>query len=298
MRRIIPAITGGLLLVSVTALPAQTLRGSRVAMERQHTVARQQDYSFLTTSAQVRKFVDLGLLVTVRPTADLKLVGVSHPVARPALKTFIDRLSRQYRAACGEQLVVTSLTRPTREQPRNASDLSVHPAGMAVDLRISSKGSCQRWLQKTLLSLEERGVLDATRERRPPHYHIAVFPERYLAYVQKLGGSSPAARLASTRRPAEADDASDVGTAEEPVIVAASLEPAADTRGPAVAETAPAPETAAAPETYRVGRGDTLWSLARRFGTTVEQLKEANNLRGSRIAAGQVITIPAGNVAP
>lgn len=295
MRRIIPALTGGLLLVSVTAVPAQTLRGSRVAMERQHSVARQQDYSFLSTSAQVRKFVGLGLLVPVTPTADLKLVGASHPVARPALKTFLDRLSRQYRAACGEQLVVTSLTRPTREQPRNASDLSVHPAGMAVDLRISSKGSCRQWLQKTLLSLEQRGVLDATLERRPPHYHVAIFPERYLAYVQKLGGSSPTTRLASTRRPAgAADDAAASSAADEPVIVAASLAPASETRGPAVSDAPVATTT----EIYRVNRGDTLWTLARRFGTTVEQLMEVNNLRGSRIAAGQVITIPTGNVAP
>lgn len=298
MRRIIPAITGGLLFVSVTAASAQTLRGSRVAMERQHTVARQQDYSFLTTSAQVEKFVGLGLLVPVRATRDLKLVGVSHPYARPALKVFLDRLGSQYHAACGEPLVVTSLTRPTKEQPRNASDLSVHPAGMAVDLRISRKGSCQRWLQKTLLSLEQRGVLDATRERRPPHYHIAIFPERYLAYVEKLTGSRPGTRLASANRPAGPAKTEAPATASTVVLVAANSGPAADEQVTADAAPETASSAATGVEKYRVNRGDTLWTLARRFGTTVEQLKELNNLRSSRIAAGQVITVPTGNVAP
>lgn len=276
MRRVIPAIVGGLLLAGASAGEAQTLRGSRVAMQRQNSVAREQDYTFLATSGQVQKFVDLGLLVPVRGNGDYQLKGVSHPYARPALKTFVERLARQYHGACGERLVVTSLTRPTGEQPRNASDLSVHPAGMAVDLRISNKRSCQRWLERTLLSLEDRGVLDATREQRPPHFHVAVFPERYLAYVAQLGGT---VRLASTRStPAEQ-------------ATAAAIEGAPETPGSAA-------EAQAAVEKYRVNRGDSLWTIARRYGTTVALIKELNNLRGSRIAAGQVHTVPVGNVAP
>ena len=34
------------------------------------------------------------------------------------------------------------------------------------------------------LSLEERGVLDVTRERNPPHYHVAVFPKQYQSYAE------------------------------------------------------------------------------------------------------------------
>lgn len=274
MRRVIPAIVGGLLLVGASAGEAQTLRGSRVAMQRQNSVAREQDYTFLATSSQIRKFVDLGLLVPVKGNGDYQLKGVSHPYARPALKTFVERLARQYHGACGERLVVTSLTRPTGQQPRNASDLSVHPAGMAVDLRISNRRSCQRWLERTLLSLEDRGVLDATRERRPPHFHVAVFPERYLAYVGQLGGS---VRLASTTPSEQA--------------TAAAVEGTRETSGPAA-------EAQATVEKYRVNRGDSLWTIARRYGTTVALIKELNNLRGSRIAAGQVLTVPLGNVAP
>lgn len=288
----VPVLVCGLLLAGASAVSAQTLRGSRVAMQRQNNVARELDYSFLESSSQVRRFADLGLLVPVKSTSSVRLTGVSHPYARPAVKMLVERLGQQYHSACGERLVVTSLTRPMSEQPRNASELSVHPAGMAVDLRISRKRSCQRWLEKTLLSLEDRGVLDATKEKRPPHFHVAVFPERYLAYVEKLGGSKPvkvASASASSSR------------SESGVVIRAS-NPGKSSAGTARLAAAESKETAGsaepAVEKYKVNRGDTLWTIARRYGTTVAELKAANKLRTSRIAAGQVITIPVGSAAP
>ena len=151
----------------LAASPAssQTLLGSIASVDRQHAVAVQHDYTFLERGADVRRFVQLGLLVRVRGNVHYKLASVSHPYARPAVRTFIERLAAQYHAACGEPLVVTSLTRPEVRQPRNASDLSVHPAGMALDLRYSRNSRCRRWLEKTLLSLEERDVLEADRTR-------------------------------------------------------------------------------------------------------------------------------------
>src|SRR6185295_8964622 len=108
---------------------------------------------------------------------------VSFPYARPAVKLFVQRLAAQYREATGQRLVITSLTRPINQQPENASALSVHPAGMAVDLRIPASAKHRRWLERTLLSLEDKAVLDVTRERHPAHYHVAVFPEQYENYV-------------------------------------------------------------------------------------------------------------------
>jgi membrane-bound lytic murein transglycosylase D len=47
--------------------------------------------------------------------------------------------------------------------------------------------------------------------------------------------------------------------------------------------------------TYRVRRGDTLSGIARRYQTTVADLKTWNRLRGTRITAGDrlVIYVPA-----
>ena len=45
--------------------------------------------------------------------------------------------------------------------------------------------------------------------------------------------------------------------------------------------------------TYTVQTGDTLFSIASRFGTTVEALVEANNITNpDLIRVGQVLTIP------
>jgi hypothetical protein len=107
------------------------------------------------------------------------------------VKLFIERLGRQYFDAHGTPLVVTSLTRPAENQPRNAHQLSVHPAGMAVDFRVPQDARARAWLESALLQLENRGILDVTRERYPPHYHVAVFPAAYRAYVEKLPPLEP-----------------------------------------------------------------------------------------------------------
>jgi LysM repeat protein len=42
---------------------------------------------------------------------------------------------------------------------------------------------------------------------------------------------------------------------------------------------------------YKVKKGDTLYSIAKRFKTTVENLKDANNLSTNNISIGQQLTI-------
>ena len=56
---------------------------------------------------------------------------------------------------------------------------------------------------------------------------------------------------------------------------------------------APAVKVDAAPTKviHRVKRGDTLYSIAKRYDTTVDELKEWNRLRGSAIQIGQRLTI-------
>ncbi len=87
-------------------------------------------------------------------------------------------------------------------------------------------------------------MLEATRERRPSHYHVAVFPELYAAYVSELSSAVSGNR-------------------------------------------------ATAPSRYMVRDGDSLWAIARRHRTTVSKLRAANDIRGSRIYAGQLLTVPA-----
>lgn len=179
------------------------LRGSKSSMELQHEVAIDDSLTFLRNAQQVAAVVGDGGLEFVEGNENYALSGVSFPYARPEVKLFISRISAQFRESTGGKLVVTSLTRPSSLQPRNAHMLSVHPAGMAVDFRVPGDAAQRQWLEKALLGMESSGVLDVTRERYPPHYHIAVFPKAYLAYVETRGNyptdAAPAAPRPDTR---------------------------------------------------------------------------------------------------
>jgi hypothetical protein len=181
-----------------------TLRGSRTSMERQNEHARKNDLKFARTRHDIGEAITEGHLVAVPGNDDYDVIA-AYPVALAETRLFVERLAAQYRTACGEKLVVTSLARPLDRQPSNASPLSVHPAGMAVDLRVSARSSCQNWLRQALVGLESRGVIDATEEFRPPHFHVALFPGPYLEHVDRLLADSAAAAAASASPPLQQD---------------------------------------------------------------------------------------------
>jgi hypothetical protein len=218
--------------------------------------ARGEKLPFYETARGVRRAAASGRLVRLRPEADFDLGDVGFPYVRAATRTFVRRLGAQYRAACGEPLVVTSATRPATRQPANSVAHSVHPTGMAVDLR-KPFGGCLRWLRTTLLQLEGAGVLEATEEFGPPHFHVAVYPTPYARYV-----------AARTRR----------------AVVAAASPPGATT-GTTTGTTTGA--------IYRVRPGDTLWEIARAHDTTVERIRAANALDDATLQPGQALAIPA-----
>lgn len=175
----VPALIVAVLTLLPTPATSQSLRVSAASMDLQNAEARLHGYTFVNNPDQLFELVDAGILVPVTGNDDYMLKEVSFPYTRPEVRDFIERLSAGYREACGEQLVVTSLTRPRNRQPRNASKRSVHPAGMALDLRRSWNRNCRSWLELTLLTMEANKVLDAMLESSPPHFHIALFPSQY-----------------------------------------------------------------------------------------------------------------------
>lgn len=192
---------------------AVSLRGSPNSMVRQNTVAKQLGYDFVKSPEQLPVLVEEGEFVQLPGNADYEVLpSVSYPYARPEVRMFVERLASQYRADTGEKLVVTSLTRPATEQPRNSHALSVHPAGIAIDFRISSRRASQQWLEAVLLKLERQNLLDVTRERYPPHYHVAIFPQAYRAHVEKLIGADAVAEAMTYEVLVEKEEV----TAEEP----------------------------------------------------------------------------------
>lgn len=305
-----------------TEVCGQSLRGSAASLDRQNQQAAAHNFTYLATPADVNRFVEQGHLVPVPASADLQLHNVSFPYARPEVRLFLERLSSQYRAACGEPLVVTSLTRPQSNQPRNASSRSVHPTGMAVDLRRSNQPECRGWLERTLLSLEGQGLLEAIYERNPPHYHVAVFPRPYVQYVARVTGApvqldhyrQSTFRVEWVNHQVRAGETLST-IAQQHRVAVSRIRAENQLRGDRIVagQSLRIPQTREVPATgvmqasgnvasstprqvvrHTVRPGESLWAIARRHGTTVENLTQANGLRGSNIQPGQILSVPVG----
>jgi len=314
----------------VAPLAAQvSLVPTHTALLRQSIGAREAGLAYLLDDAQVHDAVRSGLLATMRGNDDYYIhPDVRHAAARPEVKVFVERLAQQYRATCGEKLVITSLVRPRDHQPWNSDPLSVHPTGMAVDMRIPSASSCRRWLESTLLDLEGEGLIEAAREHVVPHYHVVVFPGPYASFLAqsgvtvppvvapgtlpgldtvlaKLGGPDPfvlpspfgvepavTAALASTVVPV-VDRVTSTQAAVSGTVARRTHTTSSSTRHTVTRSTRHTSKRSTATTTrYRVRSGDTLWNIAKRHGVSVASLRRANRLPSHGIHAGQTLLVP------
>lgn len=254
MKKILSAV---LCLLVAGSASAQSLRGSRASVDRMYTRAVSNDLDFLRTSKGVYESVRDSELVMLSITMDMVLEDVSHPFVLPRTRDVANVFARRYREACGERLVVTSAARPRAEQPRNASPKSVHPTGMAIDFR-RPVGNCLTFMRQQLVLLERQGILEATEERHPVHFHVAVL---------QRGRFAPVARAIATT----------TTISPSPTVVDSA------------SRSVDVPK--AGPGRYAVKKGDTLSGIAKRFGTTVAQLKALNGLKGSGIKPGQKLRV-------
>jgi LysM repeat protein len=248
-----------------------------------YTRAVSNDLDFFRTSKSLYESVKDKELVLLPITMDLTLDDVSYPFVLPRTRDVVNVFAKNYRAACGERLVVTSAARPRSEQPRNASPQSVHPTGMAVDFRKPS-GTCLTFLRAELVRLERQGVLEATEEKHPVHFHVAVLQRGRFA------PAAPAVATATTATPTQTQ----LPAGSSPTVSASSAT-TMDSAGGSVAIPSSAtranPSRAAKSSTYLVKKGDTLSGIAKRFGLTVARLKTINGLKGSTIRPGQKLRV-------
>ncbi|MGZ8455576.1 MAG: DUF5715 family protein [Gemmatirosa sp.] len=165
-----PALPGA----ADASLGAQTLRGSRAAVDRAFHTAKRRELPFVRSRREVERRARVGDYVRLSASRNVRLKGVTTPYVRPLTRSFLSTFAARYRKSCGDALVVTSAMRPTSMHLVNSTQKSVHPTGMALDLRAPG-GSCRNWMRKELLAYEKRGVVDATEERRPAHFHVVVY---------------------------------------------------------------------------------------------------------------------------
>jgi hypothetical protein len=155
-----------------------TLRGSKAAVDGAYHRARRDGLPFARSRREIERGAREGEYVRLaRSTSSYRLRGVAVPYVRPATRAFVARFGADYRRSCGEPLTVTSAMRPTSMHLANSVQKTVHPTGMAVDLRAPRRSACRTWMRGALLGLERQGVLNATEERRPAHFHVVVFRE-------------------------------------------------------------------------------------------------------------------------
>jgi LysM repeat protein len=75
------------------------------------------------------------------------------------------------------------------------------------------------------------------------------------------------------------------------VAAAAAARPAAPTPTTTAAASPDLPPAGSVKVSYKIKPGDTLGAIATQFGTTIQALQSWNGLRGSRIVAGDTLTI-------
>ncbi|HYD52092.1 MAG TPA: DUF5715 family protein [Gemmatimonadaceae bacterium] len=343
-----------------TLADGQTLRGSRPSVEKMYHFAVRHGIAFRATPEVISTDAAAGKLVPLGGSLDYELTGgVGWPYVTPETKRFVELFAEQFSAVCQMPLVITSASRPLSRQPRNASPQSVHPTGIAIDLRRPPSGPCLDWTRQALVELEKRGVVEATEERRPVHFHVAVLAPRGRAPqlpLLRLAGQDPAARRGAwlaMRESYHAPVGQQVAESEgEETGIRAGLRsvagrmkmafaralflpgrggdqglgtqtatlgiPAATVVQVADGDVMPRPRAAGATtgastaavsgstsgattaatartRSYRVRQGDTLWDIARRNRTSVDDLLAANGLRrNASIRAGDVLRIPEG----
>jgi LysM repeat protein len=148
---------------------------------------------------------------------------------------------------------------------------------------------------------------EATRAEESRAEETATVEQAGAQAVEDTVTEEPATEAPATEEPAPDDAATDAPTEAPPTAVAeqptSAAEPAA-TAVPPPAPTAapqPAPQPAAPSQSgiHVVQAGETLFSIARRYGTTVDAFVAANSLPdATHIEVGQQLIIPGSGVVP
>jgi LysM repeat protein len=235
----------------------EDLHGSKASVEKMYDFALAHRYPFYLTPTNLDTAIAHGKLVPLTGDSTYELTrGVGFSYATREAKQFVTLFAPQYLAACGAPMTVTSAARPMSRQPHNANPHSVHPTGIAVDIRRPPPGPCLIWVRGALAELETKGIIEATEEHHPVHLHVAVLqPPGARVTLPDLTHGVVVARVAPA-----------------PTVSATSNGEVSVASAPA------APRDAAArPRTYQVRQGDRLWDVAQKTGVSVKALADANH---------------------
>jgi hypothetical protein len=243
------------------------LHGSKESVERMFDFAQSHRMPFYLTPTNVDSAIAEGKLVALTGDSTYELTrGVGFSYSTREAKQFVLAFAPQYLAACGVPLTVTSAARPMSRQPRNANPHSVHPTGIAVDIRRPPAGPCQTWVRSALTELERQGFVEATEEHHPVHIHLAVLVQPGGKVVLPNLVRTVVARQATTPVTTVATSSGDIGLPKKTVTA----------------------------RTYTVRQGDTMWDIANRSGVSMSALSRVNGRAAKgALRPGTTLTLPA-----
>jgi LysM repeat protein len=248
----------------------ESLHGSKASVEKMYEFAREHHYPFYLTPTNVDAAIAAGRLVPLTGDSTYELTrGVGFSYSTREAKQFVTAFAPQYLYACGSPLTVTSAARPMSRQPHNANPHSVHPTGIAVDIRRPPPGPCLTWVRGALAQLESRGIVEATEEHHPVHLHVAVLaaPGSRVVLPSLTQGMLAAARVPVAPVAVETNNTTVAGGE-------VSLVPNLN-------------------RTYVVRQGDTLYDIAMKMGVSVQALAEANDRSQKMVLKpGTVLKVP------
>lgn len=147
--------------------------GCQTSSLQQHSYALKQNLTFVTSAAEYQTLIAQGHFVRLKGP-HLQVLA-KRPYALPSTVSFMQEMSAAYQATGCGQVVVKDAVRLMSERPPNGSWYSVHPAGMAIDIRIRYIApECADWLRMYVRQKEAAGAVDGTHELHPEHLHIVV----------------------------------------------------------------------------------------------------------------------------
>jgi membrane-bound lytic murein transglycosylase D len=181
--------------------------------------------------------------------------------------------------------------------PVRANDYEIKvPAGTADLVRIGLLETSPDALAPLNRHTVKKGETLATISKKLKVNRADLAEANYLSTRARLTAGT---QLIIPREPKilDVEPAADVLLASNTVDHAPAAGAAAEASRPAApASTAysaarATPEPAARAQVHRVKRGETLSSIAKRYGVTIEQVRTQNKIRGSVIQVGQRLTI-------
>ena len=147
--------------------------GCQTTSEQQHHYAQKMQLPLMTTEAQYKERIASGYYVPFE--GPYLHILAKRPYALPSTVAFINEMAKEYQTTGCGKLIVRGALRLTTERPPNGSIHSVHPAGMAVDIRTNHiPPVCAEWLRTYLKQKEALGEVDGTHELKPEHLHVVV----------------------------------------------------------------------------------------------------------------------------